>query len=93
MAIHIRRREFIITLGSAAAWPLAARAQQPVLPVVGFLHSGSAGQFSYLLKGLRRGASNSATAAICCSRNLPVAPRLSQHFGGGNRPLGAEIGA
>jgi putative tryptophan/tyrosine transport system substrate-binding protein len=51
----VRRREFIAGLGSAAAWPVVARAQQPSLPVIAFLNGGSADAFARYVAAFRRG--------------------------------------
>ena len=60
MAIHIRRREFVVTLGgAAAAWPLAARAQQATMPMIGLLHPLSPNTYGDRLGIFHRGLKDS----------------------------------
>jgi putative tryptophan/tyrosine transport system substrate-binding protein len=51
----MRRREFITVLGGAAAWSFAARAQQPAIPVIGFLRSASLIDVPHFVTAFRNG--------------------------------------
>ena len=65
----MRRREFISVIGSAAVWPVGARAEQPAMPVISFLAHGTAAVSGHLMAAFRRSL---AEAGYVEGKNLAI---------------------
>jgi putative ABC transport system substrate-binding protein len=88
MAIHVGRREFIVALSVATAWPLAARAQQSAMPVIGFLHVGTAGDIPRALVGFRQGLKETGFVE---RENLAIEFRWAKNQPGRLAELAADL--
>ena len=76
MAIHVRRREFIFTLcGAASAWPLAARAEQSAIPIVGFLSTNQSAATPHFTAAFREGL---AEAGFIDGKNVTIEFRFAE---------------
>src|SRR5437660_11200908 len=71
----MRRREFIKVMASTATWPLAAHAQQPTNPAIGFLGAASARQYEPFVAGFHRGLSE---AGYVEGRNVAIDYRWAE---------------
>jgi putative ABC transport system substrate-binding protein len=84
----MNRRAFIRLLGGTGAWPIVARAQQAVMPVVGFLHSASAASFGDLVAAFRKGLSETGYVE---GRNLAIEYRWADGHNERLPALAAEL--
>src|SRR5262245_25815413 len=76
MRYRMRRREFIALMGGVAVvWPRAARAQQPIVPVIGYLSSGTSAGFAHFVTAWRGGLQE---AGYVEGRNLAIEFRWAE---------------
>ena len=88
MNICLRRRDFIAAIGGAAAWPLGASAQQPAIPVIGFLGARSAATDAGYVEAFRQGLSENGFIA---GRNVQIEFRWANSLVDPLPALAAEL--